>query len=364
MSHEHNPAAADQETAGRLVLPPRPPDQTSLDVAVWAEPVVIPTYEPFPPDQNPMFLERRVYQGSSGRVYPLPITDRVSDERVDRSWQAIHLENRYLRLMVLPELGGRVHVAQDRSTGYDFVYRQNVIKPALVGLAGPWISGGIEFNWPQHHRPSTYQPLDWTIEREAEGSATAWCSEHEPMLRMKGMHGVQLRPDSALIELRVRLYNRTQFLETFLWWTNIARPRPRPIPSCLPTRGHPRRRPRQASDLELSRGARPLLRRRLRRQGRTGCRPALVSEHPGANVLHGIRHAGGRLRRLRPCRRCGVRARGRSHHRSRQEAVDLGRLRVRARMGPEPHGRRRAVHRAHGWGVHGQPAGLQPARTA
>ena len=54
-------------------------------------------------------------------------------------------------------------------TGYDVFYRQNVIKPALVGLLGPWISGGVEFNWPQHHRPSTYMPTDWSIEPTPDG---------------------------------------------------------------------------------------------------------------------------------------------------------------------------------------------------
>src|SRR6185369_7002395 len=117
-----------------------------------------------------------------------------------------HLENRYVRLMVLPEIGGRIHVGLDRTNGYDFFYRQNVIKPALVGLAGPWISGGVEFNWPQHHRPSTFMPVDWAIEEDADGEGvTVWCSEHEPMNRMKGMHGVCLRAGSSLIELKVRL---------------------------------------------------------------------------------------------------------------------------------------------------------------
>ena len=78
--------------------------------------------------------------------------------------------------MILPEIGGRIHVGQDRTNGYDFFYRQNVIKPALVGLLGPWISGGIEFNWPQHHRPSTFMPVDWAIEEEADGSRTVWCA--------------------------------------------------------------------------------------------------------------------------------------------------------------------------------------------
>ena len=60
--------------------------------------------------------------------------------------------------MILPELGGRIHVGLDKTNGYDFFYRNNVIKPALVGLAGPWISGGVEFNWPQHHRPAHLPP--------------------------------------------------------------------------------------------------------------------------------------------------------------------------------------------------------------
>jgi len=97
-----------------------------------------------------------------------------------------------------------------------------VIKPALVGLAGPWISGGVEFNWPQHHRPGTFLPTDWEIEREPDGAVTVWCSDHDPLTRMKGMHGIRLRPGSSVVEARVRLYNRTEETQTFLWWANVA----------------------------------------------------------------------------------------------------------------------------------------------
>jgi tetratricopeptide (TPR) repeat protein len=155
-------------------------------------------------------------------VYPLPFHDRINLERVPHEWDAVHLENRWLRVMVLPELGGRVHVGYDRSAGYDFFYRNDVIKPALVGLAGPWIAGGVEFNWPQHHRPATFLPTDVEIEREPDGAVTVWCSDHDPFARMKGMHGVRLRPDRATIELRVRLYNRSETTQTFLWWANVA----------------------------------------------------------------------------------------------------------------------------------------------
>jgi tetratricopeptide (TPR) repeat protein len=197
-------------------------DLKSVAVEVHVEELVIPTYLPAPPDKNPMFLEKRVYQGSSGKMYPLPFTDRIAEKPVDRKWTAIWIENELIRALVLPEIGGRIHVMQDKTNGYDVIYNQPVIKPALVGLAGPWISGGIEFNWPQHHRPATFLPVDFEIEEHADGSKTIWCSDHDPMCRMKGMHGVCLHPGKSFLELKVRAYNRTPFVQTFLWWANVA----------------------------------------------------------------------------------------------------------------------------------------------
>lgn len=183
---------------------------------------MIPTYPLQDADPNPMFFENRVYQGSSGKVYPNPFIDRVALEKVDKKYRAIMLENEYVQLMILPEIGGRIHGGLDKTNGYDFFYRQHVIKPALVGLLGPWISGGVEFNWPQHHRPSTYMPVHAEVEKSADGSCTVWLSEHDPMLRMKGMAGIRLTPGKALIELRVRIFNRTPLPQTFLWWSNVA----------------------------------------------------------------------------------------------------------------------------------------------
>lgn len=192
------------------------------DVQAWAETVTLPTYRIGEPDKNPLFLENRVYQGSSGVVYPYPVVERVFDEKVDQTYTAIFLENRYLKLMILPELGGRLHRALDKTNGYDFVYHNRVIKPALVGLTGPWISGGIEFNWPQHHRPTTFEPVDWQIEAHDDGSCTVWCGEIERMFRTQGVHGFTLHPDRAYVDINVQLYNRTSEPQTFLWWANPA----------------------------------------------------------------------------------------------------------------------------------------------
>ena len=130
---------------------------------IYSRTVTIPTYGTGKPDKNPMFLEKRVYQGSSGRVYPYPVIDKIMDEKKDEEYEAVILENEYIYVMVLPSLGGRIQRAFDKTNGYDFVYHNEVIKPALVGLLGPWISGGIEFNWPQHHRPTTYMPTSCAL---------------------------------------------------------------------------------------------------------------------------------------------------------------------------------------------------------
>ena len=221
MSSKNSKNATITPVIEELHLPPPPAGELG-PVKVWSSAMPIPTYLPCEPERLPMFLEKRVYQGSSGRVYPLPFTDRISDTVVEHVWQAVHLENEYLRVVILPELGGRIHVLREKVTGYDLIYRQDVIKPALVGLAGPWISGGIEFNWAQHHRPSTFMPTGVEIERASDGSITVWLGEHEPMERMKGMHGVCLRPGTAVLEVKGRIFNRTELRQTFLWWMNIA----------------------------------------------------------------------------------------------------------------------------------------------
>ena len=191
-------------------------------VKAWKEQVVIPTYEIGKPEKSPMFLEKRVYQGSSGVVYPYQVIESISDKKVNKAYNAVYLENEYIKVMILPELGGRVQMAYDKIKGRHFIYYNQVIKPALVGLTGPWISGGIEFNWPQHHRPSTFMPVDYTIEEFPDGSVTVWVSEMERMFHQKGMAGFTLYPGKAYLEIKGKVYNRTEIPQTFLWWANPA----------------------------------------------------------------------------------------------------------------------------------------------
>lgn len=191
-------------------------------VKVWQETLSLPTWTTGCEDTNPMFLEKRVYQGSSGAVYPYGVTDTLTGKREMREYQAVWMENDFIRIMLLPELGGRIHRAYDKVKERDFVYHNDVIKPALVGLLGPWISGGIEFNWPQHHRPTTFMPIDFSIQSADNGAQTVWMGEAEPMRGLQGMTGFTLYPDRALIEITGKVFNPNATPRHFLWWANPA----------------------------------------------------------------------------------------------------------------------------------------------
>lgn len=195
-----------------------------MKAEIREEIIKIPTYKIAEPEKSPLFIEKRAYQGSTGKVYPLPVTEKIYDEKELREYKALILENEYLYVMILPELGGRIQRAYDKTNGYDFVYYNHVIKPALVGLAGPWISGGIEFNWPQHHRPSTFSPVDYSVSENDDGSVTAYVGETDIMYGTKGMAAITIYPDKAYIEIKGQLYNPTDYPQTFLWWANPAVP--------------------------------------------------------------------------------------------------------------------------------------------
>jgi hypothetical protein len=111
-------------------------------VEIREELITLPTYEAGPLDPNPIFYFGRAYQGAQGRVYPYPLMDKLTTNKVERKYKILYVENEFVRVGVLPEIGGRIFEAVDKTNGYDFFYRQHVIKPALIGMLGAWISGG------------------------------------------------------------------------------------------------------------------------------------------------------------------------------------------------------------------------------
>ncbi len=137
------------------------------------------------PEKNPMFIDKRVYQGSSGKVYPYPTIEKISDVKVEKVYNAVFLENQYIKVMVLPELGGRIQRAYDKTNDYDFVYYNHVIKRRSWAH---WSMdfGGIEFNWPQHHRPTTYLTSDYQLKEYADNSKSVLMNDVDRINGTKG----------------------------------------------------------------------------------------------------------------------------------------------------------------------------------
>jgi tetratricopeptide (TPR) repeat protein len=197
--------------------------QSPLDpVKIWEEPVPLPTYLVDPPDQNPRFYDGRAYQGAQGRIYPYPIYENLSDTRVMKDYDMVYLENEYIKINILPEIGGRLFGALDKTNGYDYIYRQHVIKPGLIGMLGAWISGGIEWNFPHHHRATAYMPVDYVMQVNPDSSATLWIGELEIRHRMKFMLGISVYPGKSYFEVTFRPYNGTPFANSFLYFANTG----------------------------------------------------------------------------------------------------------------------------------------------
>ena len=191
-------------------------------VQMAEKPLVLPTYEIAPPDANPIFFTGRTYQGARGEIYPYPFYDVLTDEKIDKTYRALCLENEYIDVIVLPEIGGRILQGRDKSNGYDFFYRQTGVKPALIGMLGAWLSGGVEWNIPHHHRASSYMEIGSALAENGDGSRTVWVGETEFRSRMKWSVGLTVYPGRSYLEAKVRVTNNSPVIESMLYWANVS----------------------------------------------------------------------------------------------------------------------------------------------
>ena len=191
-------------------------------VTVKEDTIVLPTYAPGGYDKTPLFYTGRVYQGAQGRVYPYPMQDVLFDGKADETYKYLTLENRWLQMGLLPEHGGHLLNLTDRATGFETFYRQHVVKPALIGMLGAWISGGVEWNFPHHHRATTAMPIDWKIAANADGSKTVWIGETELRRRLKWTIGLSLMPDRAVLRAENVFMNRQPWIESMIYWANVS----------------------------------------------------------------------------------------------------------------------------------------------
>ena len=183
---------------------------------------ILPTYHVKEPEKAPAFFTGESFQGARRVIYPYALNDVISNKKENHAWKALTLENEYIKLCITPEIGGKLYYATDKSNGYNFIYKNNEVKPSNIGMTGAWVSGGIEWCVFHHHRASTMLPMDYSMAENKDGSKTIFIGETEPRHRMRWTVGVTVHPDKSYFEAEVSIYNPTPYTNTFLYWANVA----------------------------------------------------------------------------------------------------------------------------------------------
>lgn len=191
-------------------------------MTVWEEAVTLPTYLIGAPLTTPLFYHGLPYQGARRLIYPYPAQDKLTNVVKDTVYKMLYLENKYVKIGVLPEIGGRLFYALDKTDNYKFFYSASVVKPGLVGMLGAWLDGGIEWNVVHHHRPSAYLPVQYKLEENPDGSKTIWVGEMEINHRMRWVVGLTLHPDKSYVEGTWKLINQTPAANSFLYFANMG----------------------------------------------------------------------------------------------------------------------------------------------
>ena len=192
--------------------------QPAAAVRVWEGTETIPTYEEGLPDPNPPF---DLFSG--GRFnYPYTLRENLTDRRTPRVWRTLNLENEYLRVSVLPDLGGRLWRCVDKTNGAQMFYANPSIKFAQVAYRGAWATFGIEFNFPVSHNWVTSSPVDFALAPHPDGSASVIVGNFDLVYGMQWRVALTLRPGRSVLEQSTTLYNPSDVRHRFYWWTNAA----------------------------------------------------------------------------------------------------------------------------------------------
>ncbi len=199
------------------------------EVKAWEGTITIPTY-PWEEDINPKFWamegSNRLSTTVSGAItYPYTMQDHLSRKKVDRTYRALFLENEYLKITCLPELGGRLHSVLDKTQGVEAFHKNNVIKPSMIAMRGAFISGGVEWNAGPHvHTVTIVSPVDALVGRNDDGSAFLEINNIEKIFRTRWTVRVTLYPGRAYLDEQIRLYNPTDGMHPYYFWNCTAQP--------------------------------------------------------------------------------------------------------------------------------------------
>src|SRR6476661_5859739 len=157
------------------------------------------------------------------KIYPYFRFDGYTDKPVQKEWKVVELENDYIKLMILPEIGGKIWAAFEKSTGKSFVYFNQVVKFRDVAMRGPWTSGGIEPNYGIiGHTPNCATPVDYTTMTKPDGSVSCIIGVLDLLTRTSWCIDINLPSDKAYFTTNSFWYNASPFEQPYYTWMNTG----------------------------------------------------------------------------------------------------------------------------------------------
>ncbi len=160
---------------------------------------------------------------NAGRIYPYFRFDGFTDRPVDKEWTVVELENDWIRVTVLPEVGGKIWTAVEKSTGKSFLYGNQVVKFRDVAMRGPWTSGGIEANYGViGHTPNCATPVEYVTREDPDGSATVVIGVLDLLTRTPWRLEIKLAADKAYLTTTSLWHNQTPLEQPYYTWMNAG----------------------------------------------------------------------------------------------------------------------------------------------
>lgn len=192
------------------------PKALAQDVTIKEETMSLPTYGFGKPNPVPILAE-------NPKIFPYNKFEKYEQEPKQKDWKVVTLENDYIKVLILPEIGGKIWGAIEKSTGEEFLYKNEVVKFRNIAMRGPWTSGGIEFNFGIiGHHPSTATPVDYFTRTNADCSVSCIVGNTDLPSKTNWTVEIRLEKDKAYFETNASWYNASPLTESYYNWMTAA----------------------------------------------------------------------------------------------------------------------------------------------
>lgn len=154
-------------------------------------------------------------------IYPYFRFDGFTNKPIQKEWKVVELENDFIKLTILPEVGGKIWSAVEKSSGKAFIYENHVVKFRDIAMRGPWTSGGIEANYGiMGHTPNCATPVDYVTKKNDDGSVSCTISVLDLLTRTNWSIEINLPKDKAYFTTKSLWYNPTSLSQPYYSWMN------------------------------------------------------------------------------------------------------------------------------------------------